>query len=71
MAERRPDVLPLHAGLFDYSVCQTPTFVGHTGLEHETICAFGHHNPDFSLDPLSANRRFQRNDNGNYLGAHP
>ena len=28
-------------------------------LVHEAICSFGHHDPDFCLDPLFANRRFQ------------
>ena len=32
MGESRPDGLPLHADMFDYSECQTPIFVGHTGI---------------------------------------
>ena len=48
MADRRPDGLPLHAIPFDYSICDTPKFVGHTGIEHEAIRSFRHHNTDIS-----------------------
>ena len=59
MGESRPDGLPLHTDMFDYSQCPTPTFMGHAGIEHVSLCAFRHRDPDFSLDPLSTNRRFQ------------
>ena len=55
----RPDGLPLHADTFHYSQCQTPTFMGDAGFEHVALSAFRHRDPDFSLDPLSTNRRFQ------------
>ena len=57
----RPDGLPLHADTFDYSHCPTPTFMGDVGFEHMALSAFRHRDPDFSLDPLSTNRRFQAN----------
>ena len=70
MGESRPDGLPLHTDMFDYSQCPTPTFMGHAGHVslcafrhrdpgHVSLCAFRHRDPDFSLDPLSTNRRFQ------------
>ena len=38
---------------------QTPTFMGDAGFEHVAMAAFRHRDPDFALDLLSANRRFQ------------
>ena len=59
MAMSRLDGLPLHEDMFDYSRYQTPTFMGDAGFEHVTMSAFRHRDPDFALDPLSTNRRFQ------------
>ena len=59
MAGGRADGLPHHTFPFNYSICEIPTFVGHTGIEHEAIPAFCHHDGDIAHDPLSANRRFQ------------
>ena len=58
-ASVRADGLPRHAFPFDYLICETPTFVGHTGFAHEAIRAFNHHDQDIAFDPLSTNRRFQ------------
>ena len=53
------DGLPLHADTFDYSQCQTPTFMRDAEIEHVALSAFRQRDSDFSLDPLSTNRRFQ------------
>ena len=55
----RPDGLPLHEDMFDYSRYQTPTFMGDAGFEHVAMATFRHRDPDFALDPLSTNCRFQ------------
>ena len=59
MADRRPDGLQCHAFPFDCSICEIPTFVRHTGIEHETLRSSRHYDTDIALDPLSTNRRFQ------------
>ena len=59
MADRRSYGHPLHAFPFDYWMCHTPTFVGHTGIEDQALRSFRHHDADIALGPLSTNRRFQ------------
>ena len=68
MAMNRPDGLPLHEDVFDYSKCDMPTFTGDAGYEHVALAAYSHQDPDFALDPLSSNRRFQPNSDLAVLG---
>ena len=59
---------PLHEDTFDYSNCDIPTFTGDVGFEHVALAAYSHRDPDFALDPLFSNRRFQPNSDLAVLG---